>query len=136
MTPEEFVARYGITGGAVAVTDDERQGDWFTRTWELVFTINGTRGGRRLWQSFHGDAAYAIPPLTPTGAVQVLLGQVLADPRLLHFLVPSVWRESIAVDPLPPDEVMELREWMGSAMFADFLTITPSGVDSTGRRAR
>lgn len=120
MTPQEFVATYGITGGAELMTSTT-QGDIDTIAYLYVFSRAGQDSKSCTIQEITGPSPHLVAPLTPTDYILALLAQVTRNERFAPRGPSLAWKLDYDAE-----EVSFVKEWMGPDMWAEFLTIMPA----------
>jgi hypothetical protein len=107
----EFVAKYGITGGAVGVDGNGDSYLFFTTAHDMKFGFNAI---------VNHHTFEKVPTLTSTGFIQLKAAQVTQNPSLAPWAGVVTWDLRCTAE-----DIDDLRRWMGSeAMWADFLSIT------------
>lgn len=119
MTAEGFVAKYGITGGAVRMSDRPRRGQ-LRRGYEFHLTVSNPTRTYCAWWNCLGEGAHLFTALRPTELLLVLnhyrgVIDLFDLPKGLTFPRHSGWSAE-------EDEL--LQRWMGPSMFEDFKTVT------------
>jgi len=120
MTAEEFVAKYGITGGAESVKDEWVDGVFY-RTYELRF-VNGNHDEALIRQRRWGDYAFTVPPLTPSAYIASLADSYRAPWPTVKVGTHLTERLRSSIE----GGFTVLCDWMGAAMWADFISIPSS----------
>jgi hypothetical protein len=121
MTAEEFVAKYGVTGGADEVWPTfSASGD--TLAYKCLFSLAGRDDAFAFTLKISGNSPYLMQPLTPVTFVLLLLAQVTHNDRFAPACPGGCWNLNYT-----ERDVAQVRKWMDSdAMWSDFLTIMPS----------
>lgn len=126
MTPGEFVAKYGITGGAESMKSTTN-GDARRIVYQCVFSFAGRDGKFAINYRVCGDSPHLADPFTPVTFVCILLAQVTRNPRFAPTGAGQKWISYTDEWRLnyTEEDVARIRKWMGDAMWSDFLTIMP-----------
>lgn len=123
MTAEEFVAKWGVDGGADPVTRSSPQ---VARSYELRLTIRGRTGVYRARQNFHGENDHDLPAMTARTCVYILAAFCRAANGDGKQWVEFPWlRLTLWTTEWDAEQSATLWRWMDNGdMWADFLAIT------------